>query len=125
MVERLLPRGLRKEDAHPSAWFKDLAPSHNLRRWFGHDPQRWEELQRRYRAELSSPEKEPLLRELAEKAGSGAKLFQMLASLGITLVRKRISQEKVVVSSPHRYELRPTWIVWSEEMSRSQPGPLR
>ncbi len=71
LVERLWPRGLKKDEALLSGWFRDLAPSHELRRWFGHDPRRWEEFQQRYRGELALSEKEPQLRELAEKARSG------------------------------------------------------
>jgi uncharacterized protein YeaO (DUF488 family) len=71
LVDRLWPRGWRKEAARLSAWLKDLAPSDELRRWFGHDPSRWLEFQKRYQAELQAPEKETLLRELAQKARQG------------------------------------------------------
>ena len=53
LVDRLWPRGLRKADAAIDAWLKDVAPSHELRRWFGHDPERWAEFRRRYKAELA------------------------------------------------------------------------
>jgi uncharacterized protein YeaO (DUF488 family) len=53
LVDRLWPRGLRKADAAIDRWLKDIAPSVELRRWFGHDPSRWDEFQRRYRSELS------------------------------------------------------------------------
>jgi uncharacterized protein YeaO (DUF488 family) len=53
LVDRLWPRGLRKSDAAIERWLKDIAPSAELRRWFGHDPERWDEFQKRYRAELS------------------------------------------------------------------------
>ena len=52
LVERLWPRGIKKESLHFSAWLKDAAPSDSLRRWFRHDVTRWAEFQRRYRAEL-------------------------------------------------------------------------
>jgi uncharacterized protein YeaO (DUF488 family) len=51
-VERLWPRGMKKEALHTDAWYKATAPSDDLRRWFSHDPARWKEFQRRYRAEL-------------------------------------------------------------------------
>lgn len=51
-VDRLWPRGLRKEAAHVDTWTKDLAPSTELRTWFGHDPAKWDEFQRRYTQEL-------------------------------------------------------------------------
>lgn len=54
LVDRLWPRGLTKEKAHISLWLKDVAPSHELRQWFGHDPAKWPEFQRRYRAELKA-----------------------------------------------------------------------
>jgi uncharacterized protein YeaO (DUF488 family) len=53
LVERLWPRGMKKEALHMAAWCKDAAPSDELRRWFNHDPGKWKEFQRRYRAELS------------------------------------------------------------------------
>ncbi len=52
LVERLWPRGMKKEELHMQAWLKDVAPSDSLRRWFGHDPVKWSEFQKRYRAEL-------------------------------------------------------------------------
>lgn len=63
LVERLWPRGIKKEALHMDAWLKEVAPSPELRQWFGHDPQKWEEFQRRYRAELDAhPETwQPLL----------------------------------------------------------------
>ena len=53
LVDRLWPRGVRKSDAAIDRWLKEVAPSTELRRWFGHDPNRWEEFRRRYRVELS------------------------------------------------------------------------
>jgi uncharacterized protein YeaO (DUF488 family) len=52
LVERLWPRGLTKERAAVDLWVKDVAPSAELRKWFGHDPARWEQFQERYRQEL-------------------------------------------------------------------------
>lgn len=54
LVDRLWPRGVSKAAAHLSGWLKDVAPSDALRRWFGHDPARWDEFRRRYLAELKS-----------------------------------------------------------------------
>jgi uncharacterized protein YeaO (DUF488 family) len=67
LVDRLWPRGIKKENAHVDLWMKDIAPSEALREWFGHKPERWTEFQRRYRAELSK--KKELVAELkrAEK----------------------------------------------------------
>ncbi len=52
LVDRLWPRGLTKEKARVDLWLKEIAPSTELRRWFGHDPAKWTEFKRRYRAEL-------------------------------------------------------------------------
>lgn len=52
LVDRLWPRGLRKDEARIDLWLKDIAPSAELRRWFGHDPDRWQEFKRRYFREL-------------------------------------------------------------------------
>jgi uncharacterized protein YeaO (DUF488 family) len=53
LVDRLWPRGLSKEKAAVTLWLKEIAPSPALRKWFGHDPARWTEFTRRYRAELA------------------------------------------------------------------------
>ena len=53
LVERLWPRGIKKEQAHIQQWLKDVAPSAELRRWFEHDPAKWDEFKRRYDRELS------------------------------------------------------------------------
>lgn len=52
LVERLWPRGVSKEDAALDLWMKEIAPSPELRRWYDHDPERWDEFRRRYREEL-------------------------------------------------------------------------
>jgi len=52
LVERLWPRGMKKEALHMDGWPKDVAPSDALRRWFGHDPAKWAEFRRRYTVEL-------------------------------------------------------------------------
>ena len=52
LVDRLWPRGLRKEDAAIDQWAKELAPSTGLRKWFGHEPARWPQFRERYSAEL-------------------------------------------------------------------------
>jgi uncharacterized protein YeaO (DUF488 family) len=54
LVDRLWPRGVTKEALHMAAWYKDVAPSNELRRWFGHDPDKWKEFQRRYQTELTA-----------------------------------------------------------------------
>jgi uncharacterized protein YeaO (DUF488 family) len=64
LVDRLWPRGLRKEKADLDLWAKDVAPSAALRRWFAHKPERWQEFEKRYRAELAAPEAQPQVEAL-------------------------------------------------------------
>src|SRR5437588_614294 len=54
LVDRIWPRGLSKEKARVDAWLKEIAPSTELRKWFGHDPVKWDEFKRRYFDELDS-----------------------------------------------------------------------
>ncbi|EKX69156.1 DUF488 family protein [Streptomyces ipomoeae] len=56
LVDRVWPRGMRKEDAHLDEWLRDVAPSSDLRRWYGHEPSRFTEFRRRYLAELRDAE---------------------------------------------------------------------
>ncbi len=64
LVDRLWPRGISKDKAFVDEWFKEVAPSDKLRKWFGHEPARWKEFRRRYRKELQSPEQQALIRKL-------------------------------------------------------------
>lgn len=69
LVDRLWPRGVKKEDAAIDRWNRDLAPSSALRKWFGHNPARWPEFQRRYRKELKAHSKAIAeLRRIARKS---------------------------------------------------------
>jgi len=68
LVERLWPRGVRKTDLQLDAWFKDVEPSHELRRWFGHDPARWREFVTRYRRELKEAPAAKAVAELERRA---------------------------------------------------------
>lgn len=68
LVDRLWPREVKKTDAAIDHWVKDLAPSTELRKWFGHDPARWEEFRRRYSTEIQRHRDElDRLREFARK----------------------------------------------------------
>jgi uncharacterized protein YeaO (DUF488 family) len=71
LVDRLWPRGVSKVKAHLTGWLKELAPSTELRKWFGHDPARWSEFQRRYVAELDRPDARSAMQMLADKAQHG------------------------------------------------------
>ncbi len=70
LVDRVWPRGRRKEELALDEWAKELAPSTALRKWFAHDPERWDEFNKRYREELDTPETRQRLRALIEAAGS-------------------------------------------------------
>lgn len=68
LIDRLWPRGVRKQDAALDEWLKELGPSTALRKWFGHDPARWDEFRERYSAELAQkPELMAQLREFARE----------------------------------------------------------
>lgn len=69
LVERLWPRGVRKSALPLTGWLKEVAPSTELRKWFSHDPAKWREFQRRYRAELAA--KQDTWKPLVEAAGKG------------------------------------------------------
>ena len=71
LVDRLWPRGIKKEAAQIERWMRELGPSHELRRSFGHDPSRWQDFRRRYLVELKRPEVQPLLDELLQLARRG------------------------------------------------------
>jgi uncharacterized protein YeaO (DUF488 family) len=62
LVDRLWPRGLTKERARVDLWIKEIAPSDALRKWYGHEPEKWPEFEKRYRAELAK--KKELLAEI-------------------------------------------------------------
>jgi uncharacterized protein YeaO (DUF488 family) len=69
LVDRLWPRGVSKVSLGEHEWLRDVAPSDELRHWYGHDPDKWEEFQRRYAAELD--EKEDLWQPILEAARQG------------------------------------------------------
>ena len=68
LVDRLWPRGKKKADLRLDIWAKDISPSTELRKWFGHDPARWLEFCKRYKAELSAPEMRDAVARVANAA---------------------------------------------------------
>jgi uncharacterized protein YeaO (DUF488 family) len=68
LIDRVWPRGVTKQEARLDEWARNLAVSTDLRRWFGHDPAKWDEFRRRYRAELLAPEHRAALDALARRA---------------------------------------------------------
>jgi uncharacterized protein YeaO (DUF488 family) len=71
LVDRVWPRGVSKDHAHLEEWCKQVAPSTGLREWYGHDPERYDEFARRYRAELDEPESATALAHLRQLAAAG------------------------------------------------------
>jgi uncharacterized protein YeaO (DUF488 family) len=71
LVDRIWPRGMTKEKAGLDDWCKQVAPSTELRKWYGHDPARFEEFSRRYRDELTEPERAEALAQLRGLARTG------------------------------------------------------
>ena len=102
LVDRLWPRGISKEEARIDRWEKDLAPTTELRRWFGHDPAKWEEFLQRYRAELE--DRKELLSRLRGEANDGTVTLLYAArdeEHNNAVALKRISRK----SRPRRYVL--------------------
>lgn len=77
LVDRLWPRGIKKENLELDAWAKSLAPSTELRKWFAHDPDKWTEFAKRYRAELKAENAAQTVRDLLASA-KGAKTITLL-----------------------------------------------
>ncbi|HKU79841.1 MAG TPA: DUF488 family protein [Rhodanobacteraceae bacterium] len=76
LIDRLWPRGQSKEKLKLTAWVKDIAPSTELRKWFGHDPDKWVEFRKRYRAELdANPDAVAELQELLKEHPNATLLF--------------------------------------------------
>lgn len=76
LIDRLWPRGQSKEKLQLTAWVKDIAPSTELRKWFGHDPDKWQEFRTRYRAELDeNPEAVAELQALLKEHPTATLLF--------------------------------------------------
>jgi len=68
LVDGLWPRGIKKEKLKLSEWMRPIAPSTELRQWYGHQPERWDEFRKRYRKELQAPDKKVLVEKLIERA---------------------------------------------------------
>lgn len=68
LVDRLWPRGRKKADLRLDMWAKDVSPSTELRKWFGHDPERWPEFCKRYASELKAPEKQTAIARIVNAA---------------------------------------------------------
>lgn len=101
LVDRLWPRGLRKEAARLDAWLKDAAPSPGLRTWYGHDPERWEEFRSLYLEELrAKPEALKPIREALESSDVTLVYAAKEPSLSHALVLKEFLE--IPASTPPR-----------------------
>lgn len=96
LVDRVWPRGLTKERAHLDEWCKQIAPSTELRTWYGHDESRYPEFRQRYGTELEEPERAAALAHLRELAGRG-RLTLLTATKQVD-----ISQAAVLAELLHR-----------------------
>ncbi len=101
LVDRLWPRGIRREDPRVGVWCRDVAPSTALRRWYGHDPARHEEFQRRYVEELDTTEGKAAVGELLDLvAGRPATL--LTATKQVDLSEVPILLDVVRAAAAHR-----------------------
>jgi len=71
LIDRLWPRGVKKEDAKIDEWLRDIAPSDELRKWFAHDPKKWKEFKERYKKELKDKDKDEILARLKKEMRQG------------------------------------------------------
>jgi uncharacterized protein YeaO (DUF488 family) len=94
LVDRIWPRGVRKADAALDEWLKDAAPTTELRRWYGHDPDRFEEFERRYRAELGRPPASLALAHLVDLSRAG-KLTLLTATRDVEHSAARVLQRRL------------------------------
>ena len=98
LVERLWPRGVSKAAARLDAWEKEIAPSDDLRRWYGHDPDKWPEFQARYERELTTSAAQAILDDLAERARHGTVTLVYASHAGEisnTAVLLRLIEERI------------------------------
>lgn len=94
LVDRLWPRGLSKANAQLDEWCKQIAPSTELRRWYGHDPDLYPEFRRRYRRELREPERFEVLAHLREMA-AGHTVTLLTASKQVTISEATVLAELI------------------------------
>ena len=78
LVDRLWPRGIKKENAHIDVWIKEVAPSTDLRKWFDHDPDKWEDFKKKYKAELA--DKQDILKEIRSLEREHKKILLLYSS---------------------------------------------
>jgi uncharacterized protein YeaO (DUF488 family) len=97
LVDRLWPRGMRKDDARIDLWAKDVAPSTELRRWYGHDPAKSAEFAKRYRAELESEPAKSALGDLVARARE-SDVMLLTATKDLELSQARVLRDVIANS---------------------------
>lgn len=102
LVDRLWPRGVSKAEATWDEWRKDVAPSTELRRWYGHDVERFVEFAQRYRAELTRPPASIALEELATAAASPGGLILMTATRDVEHSGAHVVAQVLMGQAPPR-----------------------
>ena len=121
LVERLWPRGMKKEAVAADEWMKDVAPSTQLRQWFGHQVERWEEFRRRYKKELDSNRDawEPILR--VERRGTVTLLYSAHDVLhnGAVVLRDYLVAHQA--KTPHRGKAKGHRLISKGTGARSLP----
>jgi uncharacterized protein YeaO (DUF488 family) len=109
LVDRVWPRGVRRDALDIAAWVPEVAPSDELRRWFGHRVERWPEFRERYRRELAEPERRAALDALRERAAA--------ATLTLVFGARDVEHNQAVVIAdeidPHRSSAPPRTIARS------------
>jgi uncharacterized protein YeaO (DUF488 family) len=90
LVDRLWPRGVTRERAAVDVWLREVAPSGDLRRWYGHAPERAPEFQRRYLLELSRGDQAAALAELAQMARRAGRLTLLTATANVALSHAQV-----------------------------------
>ena len=94
LIDRLWPRGVSKAKAHLDEWAKDIAPSAELRKWYGHDPAKWKEFKSRYLRELRSPAARKVLDHLVRRARRG-RVTLVYASRAADISDVEVIQQKL------------------------------
>lgn len=101
LIDRMWPRGIAKTDADIDDWLRELAPSDELRRWFGHDPERWTEFEQRYRAELDDHDE--LVERLVDWTRRGRVTLVFAARDEVhnnAVVLRKVVEERRAASTP-------------------------
>ena len=104
LIDRLWPRGVSKATARLDAWEKDIAPSRELRAWYGHDPAKWPEFRRRYTGELRAAAAKMILADLVRRARRGPVTLvygSRAAEISDVAVLERVLRRRAALQRPN------------------------